>query len=198
MSTFALVFQIIFLVVGSLASFVYVLIQLYQKLPKGAFQIKTSDYVVYTAVALIFGFGTNSYYGLLSFIPLLVIKFLCQKILTPHRLQGSGQWIEINWKRLSMRGFERHVPQHVLNEMNKIPKDAHFLIPRFFANIFIRLIMKRMENEMSKGMPMNASKNQQQMALGQFTSITESILKLEPGRTEKKDFPFGVLKVSRL
>lgn len=201
MSTTIFVFQIIFLVIASLISLIYILFQMYQKLPAVAFKISTADYVIFSVVSLIFGFGTNSYYGLGAFVPLLAIKFIFKKMLVPQRLRGSGRWIEVDWRRLSLRGFEKNIPKNVLAEMNKIPKDAHFIIPRLFANIFIRLIMKRMNKEMGKGMPAGAaaiSKNQQQMAMGQFASITESILKLEKGKTERKDFPFGVLKVTRL
>lgn len=199
MSTTILVFQIIFLVVASLISLIYLLLQLYQKLPSAAFQLSTADYIVFTVVSLIFGFGTNTYYGLAAFVPLLAVKWICKKVIVPERLRGSGSWIEVDWKRLSMRGFEKNIPKNVLAEMNKIPKDAHFVLPRVFANLFIRLIMKRMGKEMSKGLPAGQmSQNQQQMAMGQFASITQGILNLEKGKTERKDFPFGVLKVTRL
>lgn len=201
MSTTILVFQIIFLTIASIISLIYILFQLYQKLPTGGFKLTTADYIIYSVVALIFGFGTNTYYGLAAFVPLIFIKFICKKMLVPHHLKGSGRWMEVDWRRMSLRGFEKNIPKNVLAEMNKIPKDAHFIVPRIYLTLFIRIIMKRMGKEMGKGMPQGAagvSKAQQQMALGQFSSITESILKLEKGRIEKKDFPFGVLKVTRL
>jgi hypothetical protein len=58
---------------------------------------------------------------------------------------------------------------------------------------------------MKKGLPKQAagmgggfSKAQQDMAMGQFTGLIDNVLKLQAGQTEKKDFPFGVLKVKRL
>ncbi|MES2615294.1 MAG: hypothetical protein V4591_07765, partial [Bdellovibrionota bacterium] len=147
--------------------------------------------------ALIFGFGTNSYYGLAAFLPLLVIKLVCKFALQPNKLKGSGRWVEVDWRKLTPRGFEKNVPKSVMDEMNKMPKDNHFVIPRLYMLIFIKFISKRMGKEMGKA-PAGVSQSQQQMAMGQFTSIIDGVVKLQPGKTERKDFPFGVLKVTRL
>jgi len=197
MDTLVLVFRILFIVIGSLVALIYILFQLFQKLSQNKFKLSTIDYVVIIVAALVFGFGTNSYYGLLAFVPLLVIKFLCQFILQPNKLKGSGRWVEINWRKLTPRGFDKNVPKSVIDEMNKMPKDNHFVIPRLYMLIFIKFISKRMGKEMGKA-PVGVSQNQQQMAMGQFSSIIDSVVKLPPGKTEKKDFPFGVLKVTRL
>lgn len=191
------IFRILFLVVGSCISLVYILFQFFQKLPKDKLKLSTVDYVVLIATALIFGFGTNNYWGLLSFIPLLIINLLCKFFLKPEKLKGSGRWVEINWRKLTPRGFGPNVPKAIMDEMNKMPGDKHFVIPRFYMLIFIKFISKRMGKEMGK-VPKGMSASQQQMAVGQFTSIIDSVVKLPPGKTEKKDFPFGVLKVTRL
>lgn len=197
MDTFILIMRILFIVLGSLVSLAYILFQLFQKLPSNKFKLGTADYVVIIVVALIFGFGTNSYFGLLAFIPLLLIKFICKFSLQPNRLQGSGRWVEVDWRKLTPRGFERNVPKAILDEMNKMPKDNHFVIPRLYMLIFVKFMTRRMGKDAGK-MPAGVSQSQQQMAMGQFNSIIESITKLQPGKTEKKDFPFGVLKVTRL
>lgn len=197
MDTLVIVFRILFIVVGSLMALVYILFQLFQKLPQKKFAFGTADYIVLIVAAIIFGFGTNNYYGLLAFVPLLLIKFICQFILQPRKLKGSGRWVEVDWRKLTPRGFDRNVPKGVIDEMNKMPKDNHFVIPRLYMLIFIKFISKRMGKEMGKT-PTGISQNQQQQALGQFTSIIDSVVKLPQGKTEKKDFPFGVLKVTRL
>ena len=197
MDTFILIVRILFIVLGALLSLIYLLFQLFQKLPQNKFKFTTADTIILISTAVIFGFGTNSYYGLLAFVPLLMVKFLCMFTLRPERLKGSGRWVEVNWRKLTPRGFEKNLPKGVLEEMNKMPKDNHFVIPRFYMLIFIKFISKKMGKETGKNMP-GVSQNQQQQALGQMTSIIDSIVKLPPGKTEKKDFPFGVLKVTRL
>jgi hypothetical protein len=84
-----------------------------------------------------------------------------------------------------------------MDEMNKIPQDKHFLIPRFYMLILIKFISKKMNKEKNKMAP-GISQSQQDMAYGQFTAIIDSVQKLSKGRMEKKDFPFGVLKITRL
>lgn len=197
MDTLILIFRIIFIVIGSLVALLYLLFQLFQKYPQLKFKLSTIDYVVLIMTSLIFGFGTNSYYGLLAFIPLFLVKILCRALVHPKKLKGSGKWVEVDWRKLTPRGFDRNVPREVLNEMNKMPNDNHFIIPRLYMLIFIKFISKRMGKEMGK-VPKGVSQNQQQMAMGQFTSLIDSVVKLQPGKTEKRDFPFGVLKVTRL
>ncbi len=198
MDTLILVMRISFLVIGSLIALVYFLFQLFQKLPQQKLSLSSADYIVFFAVALIFGFGSNTYYGLLAFVPLFLIKILCKIALQPNKLKGSGRWVEVDWKKLPPKGFGRNVPKAIIDEMNKMPQNNHFVIPRFYMLIFVKLISKRMNKEMGGKLPQGVSASQQQMAMGQFTSIIDNIVKLESGRTEKKDFPFGVLKVTRL
>ena len=197
MDTVVLVFRIFFLVIASLMSLIYILFQFFQKLSANKYQISTVDIVVLIVASLVFGFGTNSYFGLLAFIPLLLIKYTCQFSLRPTKLKGSGRWVEVNWRKLTPRGFDRNVPKNVIDEMNRMPQDNHFVIPRLYMLIFIKFINKKMNKEMGK-VPAGISQGQQQMAMGQFTSLIDGVVKLEPGKTEKKDFPFGVLKVTRL
>ncbi len=197
MTTVILIFRILFIVLGSLTALAYLLFMLFQKLPKNSFSISTVDYIVFCAVALIFGFGTNNYYGLLAFLPLLLIKVMCYFLLKPKILSGSGRWVEVNWKKLTPRGFDRNVPRQVMDEMSKMPKDTHFLIPRLYMLIAVKFINRKMSKDMKK-LPAGFSASQQQMAVGQFTTLIDNIVNLPKGRTEKKDFPFGVLRVTRL
>jgi hypothetical protein len=191
------IFRILFLVLGSLLALIYILLQFYQKLPQEKFKLTTTDYVLLISVALIFGFGTNSYVGLGAFLPLLLLKLVLRWVLKPNWLKGSGRWVEVDWRKLTPRGFDRNVPKDVLNEMNKMPADKHFLIPRFYMLIFIKFISKRMGKDANK-VPAGFSQNQQQMAVNQFSSIIDSVVKLPQGKTEKKDFPFGMIKITRL
>ncbi|KAB8027962.1 hypothetical protein [Fluviispira multicolorata] len=201
METVVLIFRTLFLVIGSLTGLVYFLLQLYQKMPNEKFKLLTADYIVYSFVALVFGFGTNSYYGLLAFLPLIVMKFISKKFIAPNKLRGSGFWLEIDWKKLTPKGFDRNVPRHILEEMNKMlnstPKDTHFIIPRIYAKIAIYFMMRKMKKETQK-MPTGFTNQQKNMGMEQFTSLAQNILKLEPGNTEKKDLNIGILKVTRL
>lgn len=197
MDTAVFVFRILFLVVGSIVGIIYFLFQLYQTLPKGKEIFSMADYVVLTILCLVFGFGTNSYYGLLAFVPALLLKLFFRWLLKPEKLKGSGRWMEIHWRKLTPKGFDRNIPKNFMDEMNKIPQDKHFLIPRFYMLILIKFISKKMNKEKNKMAP-GISQSQQDMAYGQFTAIIDSVQKLSKGRMEKKDFPFGVLKITRL
>ncbi len=200
MDTVILVFRILFLVIGSLTGIIYLLLQFYQKLPSLTFKLTTADYIVFSMIALIFGFGTNSYIGLAAFIPLLLIKLICKKLISPKNLTGSGLWMEIDWKKLTPRGYERNVPKHVLEEMNKMinstPKDAHFIIPRIYAIIAVRFMLRKMKKESNK-MPKGFTTQQQNMGMEQFTTLAQNILKLEKGKSDKKDLNIGILKITR-
>ena len=195
-----LVFRILFFVIGSLTAIVYLLLQFYQKVPKVTFKLATADYIVYSVISLIFGFGTNSYYGLAAFIPLLLIKYLSHKLISPGKLNGSGFWMEIDWKKLTPRGFEKNVPKHILDEMNKMinstPKDTHFMIPRVYAVIAVHFMLRKMKKESSK-MPKGLTAQQQNMGMEQFTGLAQSILNLAKGKSEKKDLNIGILKITR-
>lgn len=200
METVIIVFRILFLVIGSLTGIIYTLVQLYQKLPTNTFKFSTADYIIYPLVSLIFGFGTNSYYGLAAFVPLLLIKLICNKYISPNKVQGSGSWMEIDWRKLSPKGYNRNVPQQVLDEMNKMinntPKDTHFIIPRIYAVLAVRFMLRKMKKE-SSNLPKTFTAQQQNLGMEQFTSLANNILKLEKGKSEKKDLNIGVLKITR-
>ncbi len=198
MDTFILILRILLLTIGSLVAIVYFLFQFYQKVDKPIFSLSTADYIICTIIALLFGFGTNSYLGLCAFLPLLLIKFICRLALKPSKLNGSGRWMEVNWKRLTPKGYERVLPANMLNEMNKMPKDAHFVIPKIYFNIFVYFIRKKMMGDSKKNQGMNITAAQQNMAMNQFSVIIDSFTKLQAGQTEFKNFPFGMLKVTRL
>lgn len=200
MDTVILIFRILFLVIGSLTGIIYLLFQFYQKLPSPTFKLTTPDYIVYSIVSLIFGFGTNSYIGLAVFIPFLLAKFICKKLISLNNLKGSGFWMEVDWKKLAPRGFERNVPKHILDEMNKMinstPKDTHFIIPRIYAIIAVHFMLRKMKKESNK-MPKGFTPQQQNMGMEQFTSLAQNILKLDKGKSEKKDLNIGILKITR-
>jgi hypothetical protein len=158
--------------------------------------------VVYCVVSFLFGFGTNSYFGLLSFLPLFIFKFVCYKTLVVQNLKKSGFWIEVEWKKLSPKGFERNVPKHILNEMNKMvqstPRDQHFLIPRIYAILALKIMMRKIKKESTKNLSTTGfSAQQQNMGLEQLNALSQALLKLEAGKSEKKDLNIGVLKVTR-
>ncbi len=197
MTTFFIILRITFIVLASLVALVYILAQFYQKVSTKKIAFTTKDYVVFFTVSFIFGFGTNSYFGLLVFLPLLLISVLCQFWVRPEKIRGSGYWIEVHWKKLTPKGFGSKIPAFMLQELNKIPKDTHFVIPHLYFSIAIRFIRYKMKSTPGQ-MPKGVSLNQQQFAMGQFHEIIERMALMGPGMTEKKDFPFGVLRVSRL
>jgi hypothetical protein len=199
MDTFLLILRIFFIVIGSLVGLFYILFQCYQKMQPASFKLSTPDYIVFIAVALLFGFGTNDYFGLLAFLPLWCMQLCCRYFIKPKYLSGSGRWMEIDWKKLPLKGFEGFLPKEVLNEMNKIPKSVHFIVPRFYLTIFIYFIRKKIAKEMGgsqKSIKMTAA--QQNMAMGQFSEIIDGIEKLKSGQIERRNFPFGTIKVTRL
>ncbi|APJ04532.1 hypothetical protein [Silvanigrella aquatica] len=200
MDTVILVFRVLFLVIGSIVGIFYILFQFYQKLPSASFKLSTTDYVIAFLIAFIFGFATNSYIGLGAFIPLLLVKYLCTKLISPTKLSGSGMWMEIDWKKLTPRGYERNVPRHIMEQMNKMiestPKDTHFIIPRLYAIIGIRFMLRKMKKE-SANLPKGFTPQQQNMGMDQMTSLAQNILKLDTGKSEKKDLNIGVLKITR-
>lgn len=199
MDTFVFILRIILIVIASLVTLFYILFQFYQKVDNSKFNLTTADYIIFGVVSVLFGFGTNNYLGLLVFVPLLLIKFVCRFFITPKKLTGSGRWIEINWKRLLPKGFEGRVPKAMLDEMTKgIPKDAHLVIPKLYFNILIHFLRKKMLGDMSGAKGMNINAAQKNQAMTQFSSLVESIKHLRQGQTETKDLQVGVLKVTRL
>lgn len=200
MDTFLYIFRIVFFVISSLISIVYLLTQLYQKIPIAPFKLSAADYIVYTTVSLMIGIGTNSPYGLCAFIPLLLIKFICKNFINLNHLKSSGFWMEINWKKFTPKGFHGNVPKHILDEMNKVvnstPKDSHFIIPRFYAVIAIKFMLRKMKKE-SKKVQKGFTNEQQNIGMDQFNKLAKNILLLDKGQSEKKDLNIGILKVTR-
>lgn len=197
MGTAILILRITLLAFGTLVALFYLLFQMYRKVPAEVFSFSTADIVVYIVIAFIFGFGVNSYYGLAAFLPLLLFKYICLKAIQPNRVRGSGRWMQVEWKKFTPKGFERNVPKTVLAEMNKMPQSTHFIIPRLYMNIFLSIISKRMKKDAAKT-PAGVSQAQQQMATGQMLGLMNGIAKLPSGGVEKKDFPFGMLRITRL
>jgi hypothetical protein len=203
MVIFLLIVKIFFITLGVLATLLYLLFQFYQKVPKEKFKTNTIDIVVLTGVSLIFGFAFDSYYGLLSFVPLLAIKWFCWRQFQPSRVKRRGFWVEVSWKRFPMKGFQGVLPPAALAELERMPKSTHFMIPRLFFVVALRFVRKRFAKDAKKAAPAAAlpkgySKQQQQAASDEMGQLMENLLTLPQGTTRGRDFPFGSLKVTRL
>ncbi|MBX9703069.1 MAG: hypothetical protein K2X39_02840 [Silvanigrellaceae bacterium] len=198
MDTLIVILRILLLTIGVLSILVYILLQLYQKLPKNPLKLMPGDYIVYTIVLLCFGIGTNSYWGLAAFVPLLLLKIVCRTLITPKFLRGSGKWIEVDWKKFTPKGFGAQIPQQVLQEMRRMPKDNHFIVPRLYMVLLIKVISYRSKKEVMKNKALFSGAMQKQDMMGEFNKIIGNFLNLKIGKTEMKHFPFGALKVTRL
>lgn len=156
------------------------------------------DIIAAFAIAFLFGLGTNSYYGFLAYAPLLLAKFLCYFFIYPGKVAG-GLWMELRWRKLMPRGFEGHLPNTVLSELNKIPGDVHFVIPRPYLLVIIKIFMRNALKASPKNVavPMNFSRSQQDMAHEALSSLAKNIVNLKKGQIENKQLPFGHLKVTR-
>ena len=195
MDIFLLIMRILFLVIASIAAIAYLLAQFFQKMPVSFFGVKTLDYVVFAIVSFIFGFGLNSYLGLLAFIPLYVFKILIKFLIFKwRRALPNGFWVEVSWKKLTPRGFERDVPRQMIEEMNKIPNSVHFFIPRLYFMLGVRYMMKNMQKNQAAG---SLSQNQQVQAQQKLNELVDSFINLQPSQTKTQSLPFGIIKVTR-
>jgi hypothetical protein len=69
-------------------------------------------------------------------------------------------------------------------------------VPRMASLMAVNFFSKNMRKNMDK-MPAQV-KGQQDLAFGMVDKISTNIKRLEAGKTEKIDLPFGILKVTRL
>lgn len=202
MDIFLFILKIFFISLGVLTTLLYLMLQFYQKVSKEKFKTNAVDIVVLTVVSLIFGFSFDSYYGLLAFVPLLAVKWYCWHQFQPNRLKRRGFWIEVNWKRFPMKGYEGVLPPAALAELERMPKSTHFIIPRLLFTLALKFIRKRFTKDAQKtapaALPKGFSKHQQQAAAHEMGQLMENLLTLPKGSTQGKDFPFGSLKVTRL
>jgi len=189
MDTFVLIIRIILLTLACVLSLVYVLLQFYQKIPLKILNLSTADMVFIGTLTFMFGFGFNSYQALLSFVPLYLLKVLVRLSMKQLR---KGFWMEVSWKKLTPKGFEKELPRQTLNEMGKMPKSVDFIIPRFYFSIGTKLLLKNLKKQ-QQGLPIN----QQRMFSEKINEILDGFLHLKPYQTKNQSLPFGMIKVHR-
>jgi hypothetical protein len=195
MEIFLLIVRSLMLVLGSLMLVVFMLFQLWQRVPSQGIKFRAQDGITLGAVALIFALGTNSYWGLAAVVPMLLGKLLSQLLIQKNRVRGSGRWIEVQWTKMTPRGFQ--IPQQLGKELQKLPGDQHVLLPRQVGIWAVKYFLKSVKKNAGKGpVPMRAG--QQAQAFEMVERLGSNIIKLEKGKTEQVALPFGVLKVTRL
>jgi hypothetical protein len=180
--------------IALLLSLIYILVQLFQKVPNPPFQLKTYEYILLGVVGFMFALGFDSYYGLLGVVPLVLWKGMAHLQFKKSRLSGKGTWIEMEWRKLTPKGFA--LPKEMLNEMGKLPGDNHFIIPRFFTLLGLKLVHKNINKSMGKLPP--HMKGQEGAAVQMIEGMVLQIKTLDSGKSHTLNLPFGVLKVTRL
>lgn len=194
MDLFYLVVRILLLTLGSLLGVIYLLMQFWQKVPATKLKFKPYDYVTFALVAFLFGIGANNYWGLAAFVPLVLWKLVAGQFIQKSRLTGSGRWMEVQWMKLLPKGF--NIPREMASELQKIPGDTHFIVPRFVSLWAVRYFVKAMRKNSGR-MPTNM-KGQEAQAFHLVESMAGNISKLGAGKTESVSLPFGILKITRL
>lgn len=195
MEIFLMIVRGLMMFVGGLMFTVFLLFQLWQRVPSEGIKFKAQDLITFGAVGLIFALGTNSYWGLLAIVPMLLAKLLSQVLIQKNKVRGSGRWIEVQWTKMTPRGFQ--IPQQLSKELQKLPGDQHVLLPRQVGIWAVKYFLKSVKKNSSKGpVPMKAS--QQAQAFEMVEKLGTNIIRLEKGKTEQVALPFGVLKVTRL
>lgn len=185
-------------VLASLMAVIYTAVQFFQRIPRASAQLATWEWVVLGVVTFLVGLGLNSYWGLLAFAPLILWRFIASYYFRPEKLGKAGRWFEIEWHKLTPKGLPAHqraIAQESLDQLARIPKHSHFLIPRFAALWLVGYIMKRTEKDMKK-LPEHL-KGQQAQATSFFQEITKGIKELPPTEEHKWDVRVGVLRVKR-
>lgn len=185
---------------GILISVIYTLSQCWKKIPTPKINFALLDGVVYVVVSLICGLGFNSSWGLLAFLPLVAIKYLCHWLIQKKRVRGSGRWVEVEWKlyaNLEQQAFKNNPAMY--KEISRIPKQTHILIPRFAYLVGLKVLEKQLTKNKAT-VPQQFSKNP--MFLKMQTDIDVFIKKsknLPVGSSQELSFQtFATLKVARL
>ena len=172
---------------------------MYKNLSVKKIEFKTFDYIVYAVVALLFGLGTGSYYGLLAFVPLVFIKFFVFIFIDPKKVKGSGLFVSVTWKRFMPKGFGANLPKEMMTEFNRLPNDRYFIVPYIYLKIALYFIEYQNKKQAKKSNVTNQfSKSQIDMAQGLFDDLIKNLKKIQKGQTEKKSLPFGILTVERM
>jgi hypothetical protein len=195
MEIFVLVIKVLLGVLACLMALIFLAFQLWQRIPTQGVQFKAQDLISMGAVALLFSLATNSYWGALAFLPMLLAKILSQILIQKNKVRGSGRWIEVQWTKMTPRGFQ--IPQQLQGELQRLPGDQHILLPRQIGVWAVKYFMKSVRKNSSKG-PVAMKAGQQQQAFEMVERLGNNILRLEKGKTEQVSLPFGVLKVTRL
>lgn len=195
MEIFVLVLKVILGVLASLMALVFLAFQLWQRIPTEGIKFKTQDLISMGVVALLFALATNSYWGAIAFVPMLVAKFASQLFIQKNKVRGSGRWMEVQWTKMTPKGFQ--IPQQLKGELQKLPGDQHILLPRQVGIWAVKYFLKSVKKNASKG-PVAMKPGQQQQAFEMVERLGNSILRLEKGKSEQVSLPFGVLKVTRL
>ncbi len=185
---------------GALIVILYLLAQMFQTQPRGKFSLKMYDWIALASCMLLLALGFNSYWGALAFLPLLAWKFAARALFATSRLKGKGAWMELRWNKFPPKGFQ-HLPRETRaqleQEVARLPKDTHFVIPRFFALIAVRYLMKKTKADAAKA-NMPQLKGREKETIGKLEEMAKSVTTLEPAKTKTFNLPFGVLHISRL
>ncbi|NBO38174.1 hypothetical protein EBU99_06295 [bacterium] len=195
MEIFVLVIKSLLVIVASIMAIAFLIFQLWQRVPTLGIKFKVQDWVSFGVVALLFALGTNSYWGLLAALPMLLGKITSQFFIQKNKVRGSGRWMEVQWTKMTPRGFQ--IPQQLKSELQRLPGDQHILLPRQLGLWAVKYFLKTVRKNASKApVPMKAG--QQEQAFEMVERLGANIIKLEKGKTEQLALPFGVLKVTRL
>ena len=182
------------MVIGTLFLALYVVGNLWKKIPAEPLKLKTLDFVSMGVVGSLFAFGLNSYWGLLSIVPILIVKLLSQLLINKNRVRGTGRWMEVHWLKMTPKGFQ--MPREAMSQIQKLPGDQHILIPRVATMWALTYFTKAMRKNTAK-MPQQF-RGQEGQAMEMIERIAVNVKRLDAGKTEKVDLPFGVLKITRL
>lgn len=191
-----LILRILLISFAALVGGVYALAHLWRRVPAPKLEFKAYDYIVYGFTGFAFGLGLNNYWGLLAFVPLLLWKLSTGVFVSKSKVVGKGSWMEVEWQRFSPRGFR--MPAEAVEQIKRLPNDTHFIVPRSFSLLAIKLFMKNVRKNMGKMGNMPQMRGQEQQALDMIETIARNVTRLDKGKSEKLSLPFGELKITRL
>ncbi|MCA2960215.1 MAG: hypothetical protein IOD12_08180 [Silvanigrellales bacterium] len=195
MEIFFIAVRSFLMVIATLLALLYVLGNMWQKVPSERLKFKTLDYVLYGVVASLFAFGLNSYWGLLAVVPMLLAKLVLHAVIEKKRLRGKGSWIEVHWQKMTPRGFQ--LPREAMSQIQRLPGDQHFILPRFAGLWAVSYFQNAFRKNTAK-MPVTMKAGHEADALAAIEKMIANVKRLESGRTENINLPFGVLKITRL
>lgn len=195
MEIFLIAVRSFLMVIATLLLGLYLLGNMWQKVPSERIKFKTLDYVLYGVVASLFAFGLNSYWGLLASLPMLVAKVALHAFIEKKRLRGKGSWMEVHWQKMTPRGFQ--IPREAMSQIQRLPGDQHFILPRFVGLWAISYFQTTFRKNTAK-MPVAMRAGHEADALAAIEKMIANVKRLDTGRTENINLPFGVLKITRL